>query len=83
MDQISIWQHKANIDRTLHKLGTYVAPSTAAELLKFLVEEQDRLGTGPEQLENAARRVRECGERIARLSSVVDGLMGHGGTRPY
>ena len=61
MDQISIWQYNANIDQTLHKLGTSVEPSTAAELLKFLVEEEDLLGTGPEQLENTARRVRRAG----------------------
>jgi hypothetical protein len=78
MDQISIWQYNANIDQTLHELGTYVEPSTATELLKFLVEEQDRLGTGPEQLENTARRIRECRKTVARLSSVIDGLMGHG-----
>jgi hypothetical protein len=78
MDQISIWRHSSNIDQTLDKLGTYVEPSTAAGLLKFLVEEQDQLGTGPEQLENTARRIRECGQTITRLSSVVDGLMGHG-----
>jgi hypothetical protein len=78
MDQISFSRHNSNIDRALHRLGTYVEPRTAAALLKFLVEEQHRLGTGPEQLENTARRVRECTETIARLSSVVDGLMGHG-----
>jgi hypothetical protein len=78
MDQITIWQHNSNIDRTLHKLGTYMEPSTAAALLKFLVEEQHRLGIGPEQLENTARRIRECRETIARISSVVDGLRGHG-----
>ena len=78
MDQIGIWLHSSNIDRTLHRLGTYVELSKAAELLKFLVEEQDRLGTGPEQLENTARRIRECSETVARLSSVIDGLIGHG-----
>ena len=37
-------------DHTLDRLATYVEPSTRAELLKFLIEEEDRLGTGPEQL---------------------------------
>jgi hypothetical protein len=77
MDEISIWLHNSNVDRTLDRLCTYVEPSTAAELLKFLVEQEDLLGTGPEQLENTARRVREGRERITRILNIVEGLAEH------
>jgi hypothetical protein len=50
MDATNIWLHNINIDRTLNRLGTYVNPSERAALLKFLVEEEEQLGTGPEQL---------------------------------
>jgi hypothetical protein len=50
MDQISIWLHNSNVDHTLDRLGTYVEPNTRAELLKFLVAEEDRLGRGREQV---------------------------------
>jgi hypothetical protein len=78
MDQTSIWLHNFNVDRTLHRLGTYVQPTTAAGLLKFLVEEENRLGTSPEEVQNSARRVREGRERIAKISNVIDGMVEHG-----
>ena len=78
MDQTSIWLHNFNVDRTLHSLATYVQPSTAAALLKFLVEEENRLGSGPEDVQNSTRRVREGRERIAKISNVIDGMVEHG-----
>ena len=55
MDATSAWLHNINIDRTLNRLGTYIDPSKRATLLKILIEEEDKLGTGPDQLERAAR----------------------------
>jgi hypothetical protein len=78
MDPISIWLHNSNVDHTLDRLRIYVEPSTCAELLKFLVAEEDRLGTGPEQLENTARRVRQGMERITRILNIVEGLVERG-----
>ena len=43
-----------------------------------MVEEEDKVGTGTEQLENTARRLREGRERIARLSNVIEGMVEHG-----
>jgi hypothetical protein len=77
MDGTSAWLHNFNVDHTLNRLGAYVEPSTCAELLKFLVEQEDLLGTGPEQLENTARRVREGRERITRILNIVEGLAEH------
>ncbi|MFY9835977.1 MAG: hypothetical protein WAK55_05820 [Xanthobacteraceae bacterium] len=78
MDAISIWFHNHNIDQTLGTLGTYIDPAQSASLLRFLVEEEDRLGTGHGQSENTHRRVREGGERITRVLAITEGLMEHG-----
>jgi hypothetical protein len=78
MDPISIWLHNSNVDHTLDRLGTYVEPNTRAELLKFLVAEEDRLGRGREQLENTARRVRQGRERITKILNIVEGLLERG-----
>jgi hypothetical protein len=78
MDPISIWLHNSDVDRTLDRLGAYVEPSTCAELLKFLVAEEDRLGRGREQLENTARRVRQGRERITKILNIVEGWLERG-----
>jgi hypothetical protein len=44
-------------------------------LIKFLIEEEDRLGTGPDQLDQTARRVREGQARISRTLAIVEGLI--------
>src|SRR5262249_47862812 len=75
MDATSIWLHNVNIDRTLNRLGTYVDPSERAALLKFLVEEEDQLGAGPEQSEHIERRVREGRARISRVLAIIEGLI--------
>jgi len=75
MDATSIWLHNVNVDRTLGRLGTYVDPSERAALLKFLIEEEEQLGTGPEQLEHIARRVREGKVRISRVLAITEGLI--------
>jgi hypothetical protein len=43
--------HNINIDRTLNRLGTYIDPRKRAALLKFLIEEEEQLGAGSDQLE--------------------------------
>ncbi len=43
--------------------------------MKFLVEEMDRLGAGPDQLELSERRVREGKARISRTLAVIEGLV--------
>ena len=75
MDASSAWLHNINIDRTLTRLGTYVDPRKRATLLKFLIEEQDQLGSGPDQLNDAARRVREGKARIRRTLVIIEGLI--------
>jgi len=75
MDGTSIWLHNINIDCTLDRLGTYVDASKRTALLRFLIEEEDQLGTGPEQLEPAARRVREGKARISRTLAIIEGLI--------
>src|SRR5215469_10751580 len=75
MDATSAWLHNINIDRTLNRLGTYIDPSKRATLLKILIEEEDKLGTGPDQLERAARRVREGQARIYRTLVVIERLI--------
>jgi hypothetical protein len=75
MDATSAWLHNINIDRTLNRLGTYIDPSKRATLLKFLIEEEDKLGAGREQLERAARRVREGQARISRTLAVIERLI--------
>ena len=56
MDGISAWFHE-----TLDKMRAYIDPSISMTLLRFLVEEQDRLGTGS--------------ERITRVMAIIQGLM--------
>jgi hypothetical protein len=75
MDVTSIWLHNINIDRTLNRLGTYVDPKERATLLKFLIEEEDQLGAGPDQLEHSARRVHEGKARINRTLAIIEGLI--------
>jgi hypothetical protein len=75
MDATGIWLHNVNVDRTLARLGTYVDPSERAALLKFLIEEEEQLGTGPEQSELIARRVREGKVRISRVLAIIEGLI--------
>lgn len=59
MDGITAW-----FNQILDRLGAYVDPSTSAALLRFLFEEQNRLGTGR--------------ERITRVLAIIEGLMEHG-----
>jgi hypothetical protein len=75
MDMTSSWLHNINIDRTLNRLGTYVDPRKRATLLKFLIEEEDRLGAEPDQLKRTARRVDEGKARIDRTLAIVEGLI--------
>jgi hypothetical protein len=75
MDATSTWLHNINVDRTLHRLGTHVDPRKRAALLKCLIEEEDQLGTGPDQLDHTARRVRERKARISRTLSIIEGLI--------
>ena len=75
MDATSCWLHNINIDRALDRLGTYVDPRKRATLLKFLIEEEDQLGAGPDQLERTARRVREGKARISRTLAIIEGLI--------
>ncbi len=75
MDATSAWLHNINVDRTLHRLGTHVDPKQRAALLKFLVNEEDQLGTGPDQLDHTARRVREGQARIGRTLAIIEGLI--------
>jgi hypothetical protein len=75
MDSASIWLHNINIDRTLNRLGSYVNPSERAALLKFLVEEEEQLGAGPEQLQHIERRVREGKVRISRVLAIIESLI--------
>jgi len=75
MDATSIWLHNVNVDRTLARLGTYVDPSERAALLKFLIEEEEQLGTAQEQSEHIARRVREGKVRISRILAIIEGLI--------
>jgi hypothetical protein len=75
MDATSSWLHNINVDRTLHRLGTHVDPRKRAALLKFLIEEEDQLGTGPDQLERTAWRVREGQARISRTLAIIEGLI--------
>jgi hypothetical protein len=72
MDATSAWLHNINIDRTLNRLGTYIDPSKRATLLKFLVEEEDRLGTEPDQLEPAARNALRSSSSIRTVIYVAD-----------
>jgi hypothetical protein len=75
MDATCAWLHNINIDRTLNRLGTYIDPSKRATLLKYLIEEEDKLGAEPDQLERAARRVREGQARIYRTLVVIERLI--------
>jgi hypothetical protein len=75
VDATSSWLHNINVDRTLHRLGTYVDPRKRAALIKFLIEEEDRLSAAPDQLERTARRVREGKARIRRTLAIVEGLI--------
>jgi hypothetical protein len=75
MDASSSWLHNVNVDRTLRRLGTHVDPRKRAALLKFLIEEEDQLGRGPDQLERTARRVCEGRARISRTLAIVEGLI--------
>ena len=75
MDATSCSLHNINIDRTLDRLGTYVDPRKRATLLKFLIEEEDQLGAGPDQLERTARRVREGKARISKVLAIIEGLI--------
>ena len=78
MDATSVWPHNINIDRTLNRLGTYVDPRKRDTLLKFLIEEEDQLGAGPDHLEHSARRVHEGKARINRTLAIVEGLIDSG-----
>jgi len=78
MDMTSCWLHDINIDRTLNRLGTYVDPRKRATLLRFLIEEEDQLGAGPDQLEHSARRVHEGKARIDRTLAIIEGLIDRG-----
>ena len=78
MDVTSTWLHNINVDRTLHRLGTYLNPRERATLLKILIEEEDHSGTGPDQLERTARRLREGKARIDRTLAIIEGLIDHG-----
>jgi hypothetical protein len=69
---------RINIDRTLNRLGTYVDPRKRATLLKFLIEEEDQLGAGTDQLEHSARSVREGKARIDRTLAIIEGLIDFG-----
>ena len=75
MDATSIWLHNINIDRTLDRLGTYIDPRKRAALLKFLIEEEDQLGAGLDQLERTSRRVREGKACISRTLAIIEGLI--------
>ena len=77
MDPLSSWLHNTNVDRTLNRLGTHVDPAKRASLMKFLIEEEDQLGAGPDQLERTVRRVREGKARISRTLAIIQGLVEH------
>jgi hypothetical protein len=77
MDPLSSWLHNINVDRTLGRLGTHIDPAKRAALMKFLIEEEDRLGAGPDQLERSVRRVREGKARISRTLAIIEGLVDH------
>src|SRR5262245_54188017 len=77
MDSISAWLHNRNIDRTLDRLGTYIDPSTHSALLRVLIEEEEKLGAGPDQLKRTGRRVREGAARISRFLAVIERLIDH------
>ena len=68
MDATSIWLHNINIDRTLARLGTYIDPRKRATLLKFLVEEEDQLSAGPDQVA-CAKAERVSAERWQLLKA--------------
>src|SRR5262245_12636780 len=78
MDSISAWLHNRNVDRTLDRLGTYVDPSTCTALLKMLIQAEEKLGHGPDQLKRTERRVREGEARISRILAVIERLIDHG-----
>jgi len=78
MDSISAWLHNRNIDRALGRLGTYVDPSARVALLKFLVQEEEKLGMGPDQLNLTERRIREGDARINKILAVIERLIDHG-----
>jgi hypothetical protein len=77
MDPLSSWLHNTNVDRTLNRLGAHVDPAKRATLMKFLIEEEDQLGAGPDQLERTVRRVREGKARISRTLAIIEGLVEH------
>src|SRR6516162_6215637 len=77
MDLFSSWLHNANIDRTLNRLGSYVDPAKRATLMKFLIKEEDQLGTDQAQLERTVLRVREGKARISRTLAIIQGLVEH------
>ena len=78
MNSISAWLHNRKIDRTLDRLGAYVDPSARKALLKILIQHEDKLGAGPDQLKHTERRVREGEERIGRILAVLERLIDHG-----
>jgi hypothetical protein len=45
--------------------------------MKFLIEEEDQLGAGPDQLERTVRRVCEGKARISRTLAIIQGLVEH------
>ena len=44
MDGISVWLHDLDIDQALDSLGKYVDTGTRVTLLRFLIDEESRLG---------------------------------------
>ncbi len=62
----------AIIDRYLTLLRNELDPDRQGSLRRLLVEEEDRLGRDREQLDLAARRVRDGQERLARLWNLVE-----------
>ena len=53
-------------------------PQKRAQLNKFLVEEEDKLGVSHAQLEFANRLIADGGVRMARQLALVDHLFGNG-----
>ncbi|MBS0523749.1 MAG: hypothetical protein JSS04_08945 [Proteobacteria bacterium] len=71
---VDVFVTESNVEMYLSRAYECLDARQRDLLLRLLVQEEDRMGSSREHLENGARRVEDCRERIKRQRELVGSL---------
>lgn len=71
---VSVFVTESNVELYLSKAYECLDLSQRDVLLRLLVEEQDRMGSSREHMENGQRRLEDCKERVKRKRELLGSL---------